>query len=253
MSTSTVHLLVADDLLFLVPARRRRGQLELRYDGTSSLGHLVQSAGVPLPEVGRLRAGAVDVSPEHRPRPDEVFHVDPVSRPTPLPAGAGFVLDVHLGSLARRMRVLGLDARYDARLDDDDLVALAVNGQRTLLTKDRGLLRRRALRTRSAYVRGDRVDEQLRDVLDRFAPPLDPFSRCPSCNGPLRPAGKQAVMSELEPGTARSYDEFVRCGACGHVYWSGAHAAALDRVVAAARAQLREIWQARPGEADSCM
>jgi hypothetical protein len=47
-----------------------------------------------------------------------------------------------------------------------------------LLTKDRGILRRRAV-TSGGHVRGQHVDVQLADVLDRFAPPLVPWTRCP--------------------------------------------------------------------------
>ena len=61
-----------------------------------------------------------------------------------------------------------------------------------LLTRDRGLLRRRALWL-GAYVRGARPDDQFRDVLDRFRPPLAPWTRCPACDGPLSPVAKAAV------------------------------------------------------------
>jgi uncharacterized protein with PIN domain len=85
-----------------------------------------------------------------------------------------------------------------------------------------------------AYVRGDRADEQLRDVLDRFAPPLAPWTRCTACNGALAPVGKSEVEHLLRPGTRRTQDAFVRCRACGHVYWPGAHHARLEEIVAAA-------------------
>lgn len=238
MSDHVVHLLVHEELLFFLPARRRHSHLTVEYDGTSSLGHLVESAGVPLPEVGRLDVDSVDVGPGYRPALDDAIRVIPVRRPTPLPERAGFLLDVHLGRLARRMRLLGLDTGYDRRLDDDTLVELALREDRTVLTKDRGLLRRRALRDRSAYVRSDRVEEQLYDVVDRFAPALSPFSRCPGCNGALHPVSKREVAPVLKPGTARCYDDFARCEACGRVYWSGAHAARLAAVVAVAREQL---------------
>jgi len=68
-------------------------------------------------------------------------------------------------------------------------------------------------------------------VLDRFAPPLAPWTRCPACNGLLSPAGKADVEALLQPGTLRSYDEFSRCASCGRVYWRGAHASRLDAIV----------------------
>ena len=102
-----------------------------------------------------------------------------------------------------------------------------------MLTQDRGLLRRRALPA-GAYVRGSRVDDQLLDVLDRFDPPLVPWSRCLTCNGVLEPVRKQQVAHLLEHGTRRSYDRFSRCPACGRIYWRGAHARRLETIVARA-------------------
>ena len=63
--------------------------------------------------------------------------------------------------------------------------------------------------------------DQLADVLDRFAPPLAPFTRCAACNGELEQVSKQDVADELQPGTRRCYDEYARCWACRRVYWHG--------------------------------
>ena len=211
-------------------------------DGTSTLGHVIESLGVPLTEAGDLGVDGAPVMAAWRLSGGQVADVAAVRRPQRLPA-ARFVLDVHLGTLARRLRVTGVDAAYANDRDDDALIAQANAEERMLLTQDRGLLRRRKLR-QGAYVRGADPDEQLRDVLDRFAPPLAPWTRCTSCNGVLAAASKADVGRSLPPGTRRTYDDFARCTACGHVYWRGAHsaflAAVVDRAfrVVAARARL---------------
>lgn len=201
-------------------------------DGTSSLGHVVESLGVPLPEIGPLRVNGRPASPAYRPAAGDVAEVTAVGRPQPLPA-ARFILDVHLGTLARRMRLVGIDTAYGNDLDDDTLIERAGAGRRVLLTQDRGLLRRRKLWL-GAYVRGAIPDEQLRDVLGRFAPPLAPWTRCPSCNGEVEPARKADVEGQLRPGTRRTYQVFSRCPACGRIYWRGAHGGRLQAVVDAA-------------------
>ncbi|WP_084517602.1 Mut7-C RNAse domain-containing protein [Microtetraspora niveoalba] len=203
------------------------------YDGTSSLGHVVESIGVPLTEVGALTADGHTVPPSYRPAPGEAVRVLGVERPQRVPS-ARFLLDVHLGTLARRLRVVGVDAAYRNDLDDDVLVERANAERRVLLTQDRGLLRRRALWL-GAYVRGSRPDEQLADVLERFAPPLAPWTRCTACNGPLVAAGKAEVERRLPPGTRRTYETFARCRACHRVYWRGAHGGRLEEIIAQAR------------------
>jgi uncharacterized protein with PIN domain len=225
---------LARSLWMFVAPRRRREHVEVRHDGTASLGHVVQALGVPLTEVGSLRADGATVEPSHRPRPGAVIEVSPVIRPQRVPSWSeGFALDVHLGTLARRLRLLGVDTSYRRDAADDDLVRHANAEQRVLLTQDRGLLKRRLLWA-GAYVHGHRPDEQLDDVLDRFAPELRPWTRCLRCNGELEPVAKQEVADELQPGTRRCYDRFARCHRCGQVYWQGAHGLRLQAIVAAA-------------------
>ena len=79
--------------------------------------------------------------------------------------------------------------------------------RRVLLTQDRGLLMRRAV-SAGAYVRGSRPDDQLADVLDRFAPPLQPWTRCTACGGLLVSVAREAVAHRLEPGTLRTQEAF---------------------------------------------
>jgi len=222
----------------LLPLGGRDGSLLMRADSTDSVGHVVQSAGIPHTEVGGLlldgepvpwsataRAGTLAIAPVERPQ----------TAPTEPPR---FLLDVHLGALARRMRILGLDTAYDRQADDADLAVRAAAQGRVLLTQDRGLLKRRAV-IAGALVTGQRVDDQLADVLDRFAPPLAPWTRCPACNGTLRPADAAEVRNGLEPGTARTYATFARCERCGRVYWRGAHSARLEPMVVRAQDVVR--------------
>jgi hypothetical protein len=232
MSAAAIRL--AAELRFLLPARlRSRDALDVAVDGTSTVGHVVEALGVPLTEVSDLLVDGVPVPARTILRAGDVVDVGLVRRPQRL-EHEWFLLDVHLGALARRMRLLGLDTVYSSAADDPELVERATVQARVLLTKDRGLLRRHAL-PMGAYVRGDRPDEQLADVLDRFAPRLAPWTRCPACNGVLVPATVEEVHDRIEPGTRRSYTAFSRCPACGRVYWRGAHARRLEEIVASAR------------------
>jgi len=217
--------------MFLAP-RHRGGLVRVACDGVSSLGHVVESLGVPLTEVGGLAVNGAAVTPGYRLAGGDVAEAGAVERPQPLPA-ARFILDVHLGTLARRLRLVGLDTAYANDLDDDVLIDRANAERRVLLTQDRGLLRRHRLWL-GAYVRGARPDDQMRDVLGRFGPPLAPWTRCTACNGLLEPARKSDVEAQLRPGTRRTYEAFARCTACGRVYWRGAHGQRLEDIVASA-------------------
>lgn len=227
-------LAVPAALRFFLPPRMRRAEVALPVDGTSSLGHLLSSIGVPKTEVGELLVDGRPIDLHYRPAPGDRITIAPVRRPQTAPTSPPrFVLDVHLGTLARRMRLLGLDAAYATDADDDALLETSLSQQRILLTRDRGLLHRRALRW-GAHVDHQRPDEQLREVLDRFDPPLRPWTRCPACNGILHDVAKREVQDRLPAGTRRCYDTFRRCEDCGRLYWRGAHSDRLTAIVDAA-------------------
>ncbi|TDD60133.1 hypothetical protein E1298_46210 [Actinomadura rubrisoli] len=248
-----MRIRIADELLMFLPASRRAPTRRVVYDGTSTLGHLVESLGVPLPEAGPMTVRGERVASSFRPAAGDEVCVRPVPRPQPVPLEPGqvaprFLLDVHLGTLARRMRLLGLDTAYHNDMDDPALVVQANEERRVLLTQDRGLLRRRALWF-GAYVRGSRPDDQLRDLLDRFAPVLLPWTRCTACNGELVQVDKREIERELQAGTRRSYDVYGQCADCGQVYWRGAHGDHLEEIVRDATRIVEAVRPAGTGPA----
>lgn len=204
----------------------------------STLGHVIESLGVPLTEVGALVVDGREVAFGHIPVAGERVEVRAVVRPQRVEgAPLRFLLDVHLGTLARRLRLLGVDSAYESTdIGDPALATRSAAERRVMLSRDRGLLRRRELWA-GAYVYSDRPDEQLRDVLGRFTPELRPWTRCTACNGLLREARKEDVADRLEGGTRGTYDVFAQCRACGRVYWRGAHHDRLEGIVERAVAE----------------
>ncbi|MFI9615610.1 Mut7-C RNAse domain-containing protein [Streptomyces sp. NPDC052023] len=232
MNRPEIHVEFAAELRLFVPHGRRRGPTPVATDGISTLGHVVESLGVPLTEVGALVVDGREVPPAHVPKDGETITVRAVRRPQQVTgAPLRFLLDVHLGTLARRLRLLGVDTAYESTdIGDPALAARSAAERRVMLSRDRGLLRRRELWA-GAYVYSTRPEDQLRDVLDRFSPELRPWTRCTACNGMLRDATKEEVAEQLKGGTQRSYDVFAQCRACGRAYWKGAHHEQLVAIV----------------------
>lgn len=238
MSAPEIHIQFAPELALFVPHGRRGEATPLTTDGVSSLGHVVESAGVPLTEVGALRVDGRELPRSYVPAAGDSVRVDPVTRPQQVPgAPLRFLLDVHLGTLARRMRLLGVDTAYESTdIGDPALATRSATEKRVMLSRDRGLLHRRELWA-GAFVYSTRPDDQLHDVLDRFRPDLRPWTRCTACNGLLRAATREEVADRLESGTRRSYDVFAQCEECGRAYWKGAHHEQLEAIVANALAE----------------
>jgi uncharacterized protein with PIN domain len=235
------------ELRELLPRRLRDGRISHRLIETQTVKDLVESYGVPHTEVEVILVDGRSVGWGHRPRAGqrvsvypvfEAFDVRPLVRLRPEPLReTRFVLDGHLGTLTRRLRLLGFDCRYRRDAADDELVELSLSERRIVLTRDRFLLRRKAV-THGYLLRSDRPDEQTREVMQRFqlAESMDPFSRCPACNGVLQAVAKSDIEHRLPPGTRRTYDDFRTCPDCGRDYWRGAHHRRLARLVADARA-----------------
>jgi uncharacterized protein len=151
----------------------------------------------------------------------------------PAPDPPRFVLDGHLGRLARHLRMLGFDALYEARATDAELARTSAGEGRILLTRDRGLLKRSIVRL-GYLVRSDDPRRQLEEVVARYrlAERAAPFTRCIRCNGTIEPVAKKGVLELLagEPRTLRYFDRFGRCAGCGAVYWAGSHYERMSRL-----------------------
>ncbi|WP_327095922.1 Mut7-C ubiquitin/RNAse domain-containing protein [Nocardia vinacea] len=231
MSTAQITIDFAPELRLFVAAAQRDGRSSVRIDTVSTLGHIVESLGVPLTEVGELLVDGRSMDPSYLPTDGESVSVRAVMRPQRFDEPLRFLLDIHLGTLARRLRLLGIDTAYEnPDIGDAALATRSATEHRILLSRDRGLLRRREIFA-GAYIYSHRPVEQLDDVLSRFAPPLAPWTRCTACNGPLRVTDKQTLRGQLPDETERTYDAFAQCADCGRTYWKGAHHAPLDAIV----------------------
>jgi uncharacterized protein with PIN domain len=142
-----------------------------------------------------------------------------------------FLADSMLGKLARWLRVLGYDAAYERAMDDGDLVELAREQQRILLTRDRRLLERRRLE-RGFLVEHEDPLRQVRQVarahgLRLLASRL--FSRCLDCNQPMEDVSPDSVKEEVPPYVLATQRRFARCPDCGRIYWAATHVDGMRR------------------------
>lgn len=218
---------------FLPPARRQR-DIAYRFDGNPAVKDAIEALGVPHTEVDLVLADGEPVDLGHQLRDGARIAVYPVFetfdiagttlvRPEPL-RDIRFVADVHLGTLARHLRLLGFDTLFDKDAGDEELAGISAAERRVLLTRDRGLLKRRIV-THGLFVRDDDPREQLVDVVRRLhlTRRMAPFTRCTVCNAPLEIVAKEDVADRLEPLTARYHHRFRRCTGCGRIYWPGSH------------------------------
>ena len=221
------------------PVRRTLGE-------KTSIKDVIESCGVPHPEVDLILCDGVPVGFAHQLTGDAIVDVYPVgSRPELFGSHRlqqrrhrAFVADGHLGKLARDLRLLGVDVAYASTVADDELIEISISQNRALLTRDRRLLMHSAVQ-HGYSPRSQVAEQQTVEVLRRFdlRDLLKPYSRCLRCNGSLAGVAKQDVDDQLEPLTRVYYEDFRRCDGCGAVFWPGSHFAKLqariERITAA--------------------
>lgn len=223
-----------EELNDFLPPHRQKKQFALNIARKASVKDVIESLGVPHTEVELILVNGRSVDFRYQVRDRDEISVYPVFESfniTPLLRLRGkplrrlcFVADANLGKLTQYLRLLGFDCLYRNDFEDAEVAEIASQQHRIVLTRDRRLLRRKAI-THGYFVRSDHPRQQVREVLKRFDlyQNTAPFSRCGNCNGKLVMVEKHKILDRLEPLTRQHYDNFKICEDCGQLYWAGSH------------------------------
>lgn len=240
-----------EELNDFLPAARKKQTYLLSYPGKRTVKDLIQSQGVPHTEIDLILVNGEPVGFDYH-----VNHLDRISvypvfeslditgvsplRGRPL-RKVRFILDVHLGKLARYLRLLGFDSVYETGYKDGEIAMRAFLDKRIVLTRDIGLLKRSEVR-RGYWIRNQIPKKQVTEVVQRFDlyDTINPFTCCMDCNGPIIRIEADRVRNQLKPDTLKYYNEFYQCRRCGKVYWEGSH---FHRM-------LDMLWEFRNGSTD---
>ncbi len=217
---------------FLRPGRKYRF-FRMMVSGHPAVKDTLEAAGVPHTEINGIMINGKWANFSRQLQPGDIIQVFPPFLPDrrprpalwpPLPKSPAFVLDGHLGKLAKTLRLLGLDCIYYPTFADEDIVALGVSQKRIILTRDRGILKHRQVRW-GYCLRTLLPPAQVRAVLRRYqlVPRLKPFTRCLECNGLLLPVPKASILPHLPPRIRAEHNQFHQCRHCGRLYWKGSH------------------------------
>ena len=151
-----------------------------------------------------------------------------------------FIVDTMLGDLAKWLRILGYDTLYSRNYTDSQIVKIASTSKRTILTMDRGLcIIAKKKNVPCILMESYDIRERLAEISIKANIPLvaDPSrSRCPVCNGVLKPVyDKSVIKDRVPPKALESHKVFYICTRCGQVYWEGSHWRNIKRILDEAR------------------
>ena len=226
-----------EELNDFLPEQRRKVSFSHRFEGTPSVKDTIQAIGVPHGAIDLILVDGRSVGFEHRLHGGERVAVYPVFerldispivhlRPEPL-RQPRFVLDVHLGKLARQLRMLGFDTAWERDWDDDAIIDCALQQKRIILTRDLGILKQSRV-THGYWLRNHQPTEQVVEVIEALdlMSAVSPFTRCLECNGKLAEISKKEAVSAgdlVEPEIFDRFDQFWCCTDCRKIYWRGSH------------------------------
>lgn len=223
-----------EELNDFLPAERRKVSFEHEFFGTPALRDVVQALGVPHGAIDLILVDGEAEGFGHRLHGGERVAVYPtferldIEGATALRArplrDTRFILDVHLGKLARILRMLGFDSAWEADCDDETIIRRALSERRIILTRDLGILKQRRV-THGYWPRNTEPEAQAAEVIRALdlGRRLKPFTRCLECNQPIRPVDRSEAADRVPPGVHRRFDDYRQCEGCERIYWRGSH------------------------------
>lgn len=218
---------------FLAPERRKR-EFTCPCARAATVKHMIEALGVPHTEVECIllngesvgfdrmlnNGDRVAVYPKF-----EALDIRPLLRVREHPLRTTrFVADVHMGGLARLLRMAGFDTLYEPRFHDEEIAAISARDTRIVLTRDRALLMRKEI-THGCYVHALKPAQQFHEIVQRLDlnNSMQPFRLCLHCNAPLHSIDKEQVRHRVPEGVLERHARFRTCPVCRRVYWEGSH------------------------------
>ena len=244
MLDNTAHFRFYEELNDFLPREKKKVSFPYHFNGNPSVKDAIEAIGIPHPEVDLIVVNGESVGFDHLIQdgdrvavypPFESIDISPIVKLRDKPLrNVAFILDVHLGKLAKILRMLGFDSLYRNDYDDHEIVAISVRDHRIILTCDRGLLKHKVV-THGYCVRSRSPAHQLHEVIRRFdlGELFKPFHRCSVCNGFVHAVDKHTIIDQLESKTVEFYDQFYQCDQCGKIFWEGSHFDSLNRKIEA--------------------
>jgi len=135
-----------------------------------------------------------------------------------------FIADAMLGRLARWLRFLGYDTLYYPDITDSNLIMIAREQGRVILTRDTRLVKIKGL-NHYVLISSNDSFHQLLDLIGKLQlTQFHLFSRCVACNGQLMKVSDKSEVKDVVPEFIfQQITMFSRCRSCGRIFWEGSH------------------------------
>lgn len=238
MKQNTILLRFYEELNDFLPQDKRKVRFAYHFSDNPTIKDIIESMGVPPSEIDLILVNGQSVNFSYTPKNDDKVSIYPVFesfdisricrlRAQPL-RETKFILDAHLGKLAKYLRLLGFDALYQDTGSHDfspsPIDQREKQSKRIILTRDKNVLKKKII-THGYLIKAVDPKKQVEEVMSRFDlfSKIKPFSICLKCNVKIVPIEKNKIANKLPSIISRHFNEFSLCPTCKRIYWQGIH------------------------------
>jgi uncharacterized protein len=225
---------VYEELNAFLPSHQQKKDFTIQIDSNTQIQELLDILKLPISKVDlillngesagldyQLNAGdRISIYPVF-----ETFNIDSINRLREIPLRRlRFACDVHLGKLAKYLRMLGLDVFYKNDIYYYQIINLSLEQERIILTKDNELVKDKRI-TRAYLVKQSNPRMQLFEIISYFdlIGIIKPLSRCLKCNLSVQPVEKNSIKKQVPAPILNLHQSFMKCYGCKRIYWMGSH------------------------------
>ncbi|MEO0096619.1 MAG: Mut7-C RNAse domain-containing protein [candidate division WOR-3 bacterium] len=132
-----------------------------------------------------------------------------------------FFCDFMLGKLAKYLRMLGFDTKYEKEANKLKMEFIAKTEERIIVTRNSYYKEKE----NCLFLESDNPKEQLIIVLDKFNlyEKIKLATRCLICNEPVKKIDKKEIKGRVPYYIYQTQNEFSYCPICQRIYWPGTH------------------------------
>jgi uncharacterized protein with PIN domain len=228
------HFRFYAELNDFLPKSQKQVRFSYHFYGPLRVQEAILSMRIPLSEVDLILINGLSQKPQHLLKDGDYVSIYPVFetidiscltklRPKPL-RHTLFILDVHLGKLAKYLRMAGFDTHYNNQIEDAEIIDISIQTGRIILTRDKDLLRSAKVK-HGYFVRSTSPRKQFIEIINKFdlTSQFSPLIRCLECNHLLTSVQPSKIKDQLDTYLIQHFNTFYSCEKCGRIYWKGSH------------------------------
>ena len=147
-----------------------------------------------------------------------------------------FFVDAMLGNIAKKLRLMGFDSKYDSQIIGNDLINLAMKENRIIVSRDSDLIRKSLnFDIKSIFLQNKEEYDQLCEIINRLNLKKVEINgdnaRCPLCNSETELIKKELVSNRIPKKILELNEKFWNCKNCNKIFWEGSHIMNLQKLV----------------------